>query len=206
MIRKSSIACVIFFVTILGFDGCLAPGLGMFAGKSEVKDKESMRKVVRVCILPATSTTDYSGKGSVLAKPEFKPAPDDSATMQVWREINARHFLRLVSMDSLRDAVYQAGGFDTNKIAEVGRALSVDAFLTVRIRYFWNSINDIPSAIVAIGVVSPDHGKVLAYGSYDTARGKNYLFSSPSIDEARADAVKGAVDELVNAFNSARTP
>ncbi len=189
----------------LSLIGCRT--LGLDAGKSAVLEKKLTSKVMRICLLPIVSTTDYSGTGRVLDKPEYRPMSDDSVTMEVWQKIVARRVVQLVPMDSVRKAIRQLGWLSPASVPFLARMLSVDAVLTGLVRYYWYDPTDIPAATMTLVLRSPASDTSLVYSTYDSGKGSGIIpLSSQSMHEARMIAVRKAVGALMDEIVAARTP
>lgn len=192
---------------LFGLNACWSPStFGIPSSKSQVKDKEMLKKVRRVCVLWIISATDTSGKGIVLKKVQYAPPPIDSLTLQLWKDLNSRNLFTLIPMDTLQQAARDIQSWDSMSIPTKAGLLSADALLYSKLRIFWNGMWDIPAADLYLALVDPESRKVIAFADHNTAIGNSYFLKSTSVNNIIMDAITGTVDALQGTVNDAKKP
>lgn len=180
--------------------GCYGRGSLFFPDTSKVVHKAEVQKVTRVYLLPIDYSIDFHGKGQ-----KDTPTSNDSATFQLWKELESRHLFELIPLDAVRKALDSTRSSDSLNYTSIARLVKADAFINPKLTYFWDKQWDMPAAYLLLGLVLPPDGKVIALGSHTTLN-NYYLFRSEDINQVRIDATQGAVDALVKAVQEAREP
>ncbi len=166
-----------------------APGLG---SSSKVVDTISVQSISRVYLLPIVGVT---GSGDNLGV-------DDSATVELWRDINSGNLFAVVPMDSVESYIRKLGKFDSSMAFSIADSMSANAILIANIRYSKADMGLTNVADATIQLVGAKTHKLIAYSLYNTYISNSY-FLPPSFQTVRTDAIDGAAHALAKAIHDA---